>query len=178
MRSASLFIAIVVLSAAGCGCTSRPATSSGGATTPLALAKAAPPLRVVCLSVTQSYPQIEEPFSVPIAEAAERVLTALGLEVAAQGAVCDATLSMNLTLEALGENYTGLAGPGGFCYTGARVHAEMALAVAGQKPTTWSATREELPRTNVVLSYCPEEPIEAPFDELWPEVLVDGLAYF
>jgi len=64
-------------------------------------------IQTLCLEVEQSYPQIEEEFAEPIAEAVRHTLAGLGLQVVAVGTPCDATLTFTLTGTALGASYGG-----------------------------------------------------------------------
>ena len=64
-------------------------------------------LHTLCLEVEQSYPEIENKTPERIADAAQRVLSGLGLLVVAPGTPCDATLTVALTGEPLGAEYSG-----------------------------------------------------------------------
>ena len=127
-------------------------------------------VQILCLEVEQSYPEIEEEFSQPIAEVARRILVRLGLQVVAEGAPCDATLAIALTGRAL-----GLAYAPGYCYSGAEVSGEVTLTVPGCEPLT-TPVEGRVP-TPLYISSCPVEPGGAPFDRAWPEALLDGLGH-
>lgn len=132
-------------------------------------------VQVLCLVVEESYPQIEGEFSEGIAEAVERILSELGLQVMAEGEPCDATLTVTLTGEALGASYKHF---GSFdtsrCYTGAKVYGEMTLTSPGTAPLTVAA-RARKPTISGTIYECPGK-AQAPFYSVWPEAVLDGLA--
>jgi HEAT repeat protein len=128
-------------------------------------------LHTVCLEVEQSYPEIENKTPERIADAAQRVLSGLGLLVVAPGTPCDATLTVALTGKALGAEYSGGEK---YCYSGARMGGQMALALPERAPLTLPI-EGELP-SPFAISFCPEEPAHAPFAKAWSQALLGGLA--
>ncbi len=130
-------------------------------------------IQTICLTVEQSYPEIEEEVSQPIAETVQRILTALGLEVVAQGTPCDAILMFALTGEALGADYNVSGGGSQFCYTGAEVDGEMTLTMPGRSPLTVPISGREPPNPGVI-THCPYQ-VAAPFDRPWPRAVLNGL---
>jgi hypothetical protein len=135
-----------------------------------------PSIESLCLLVDQSFPQIPEGYALPTAEVISRVLSGMGIELLSSEASCDATLQIRLTFEAMTEFFTGLMGPSAYCYTMARVEGEMVLEIKSGRTKTVPIARQTQEHTNVVLSSCPSEPSEAPFEGLWADTLVDGLA--
>ena len=127
-------------------------------------------VHILCLEVEQSYPQIEEEFSQPIVEAAGRILARVGLQVVAEGAPCEATLTLTLIGRALGATYI----PGGYCYTGAEVSGQVTFTVPDRESLTMPVEGQVPTPDNV--SDCPGEPSGAPFGRVWPEAVLDGLA--
>lgn len=136
---------------------------------------AAQGLQSICLEVHQSYPDIEEEFSLPIAETLQRILAGPGVQVVAEGTPCDATFTVALTGEPVGASYGEPGGPSRFCYTGAKVDGEVTLTVPGRAPLTVPIGGEDLIATYVSITSCPSETL-APFDEVWPKAVFDGLA--
>jgi len=128
-------------------------------------------LHTLCLEVEQSYPEIEGKAPEPITEAARRVLAGIGLLVVAEGAPCDATLTVALTGEALGAEYSGGEK---YCYSGARVGGQMTLTLPERAPLTLPIEGEQ--RTPYVISVCPEKSADAPFAKAWSQALLGGLA--
>jgi len=133
-------------------------------------------VQTLCLEVQQSYPQIAEEFSLPIAGAVRDILAGMGLQVVPAGAACDATLTLVLTGTALGEHYTELftvGPPRDLCYTGAEVSGEMTIMVPGRAPLTLSISQRSPPISGTI-TWCPYER-EAPFGSVWPRAVLDGL---
>jgi len=128
-------------------------------------------VQTLCLEAEQSYPEIEEEFSLPIAETVQRILVGLGVQVVAEGTACDAALTIGLTGEPLGESYRNA--PRDPCYAGARVNGEMTLALPGRAPLTLAISGKE--PTPLIAYSCPTK-TEAPFDEAWASAALDGLA--
>jgi HEAT repeat protein len=128
-------------------------------------------LHTLCLEVEQSYPEIEDKTPERIAEATQRVLSGLGLLVVAQGTPCDATLTVALTGEPLGAEYSSGEK---YCYSGASIGGEMTLALPERAPLALPIAGEQPPP--MVISSCPEEPAYAPFAKAWSQALLGGLA--
>lgn len=126
-------------------------------------------VHTLCLEVEQSYPQIDEEFSMPIAEAAQRILAGVGLQVVDEGAPCDATLTVALIGRAQGAGYSG----GSTCYTGAEYSGGVTLTVPNREPLTVSVS-EYVPPSELTF-HCPN-PEGAPFRRTWSKALVDGLS--
>jgi len=127
-------------------------------------------LHTLCLEIEQSYPQIEGKTPEPIAEAARRILAGIGVLVVAQEAPCDVTMTVSLTGEALGAEYSGEK----YCYSGARVGGQMTLALADRAPLTLPIEGEQ--QTPFSISVCPEQAADAPFAKAWSQALLGGLA--
>ena len=152
---------------AGCGSASTPATP-----VPLQVKGwDSITVRTVCLEVEQSYPEIEHKSAEPIAEAVERILTGVGLQVVDEGDPCEATLTFVLTGEALGAKYTG----GIHCYSGAAFSGGASLTSPGRELVTLPISARHVPPVSI--SGCHGEPIDAPFERVWPEALLDGLGH-
>jgi len=140
-------------------------------------------VHTLCLEVEQSYPQIEKEFSQPIAEATQRILARLGLQVVAPGEACDATLSISLTGQALAANYRGgvwwakSLEAGGRFYTGAEVNGQMSLIFPGHEPLTLPISGMVPTPDRISGTYGPDTPAEAPFGYAWSKALLDGLAH-
>ncbi len=126
-------------------------------------------IQTLCLKVEQSYPEIEEEFSLPIAETVQRILAGPGLKVVAEGTPCDAALVVALTGEPIGANYSR----GGFCYTGAKFNGEMTLTMSERAPLTVPISGRK--STLSVTWGCPGE-AGAPFGRVLPGAVLDGLA--
>ncbi len=122
----------------------------------------------VCLKVEQSYPQIEDEFSQPIAETVQRVLKRIGVQVVDEGAPCDATLTFTVTLRARSAYYSGFR-----LYTGANATGLLELSGEG-RPTISVPVSDRFapPKTAIVLH---ENPRDAPFRSVWASALHDGL---
>jgi hypothetical protein len=170
-----LVIAVAALAGAAfaCGIAPTPTATPPPTLTPLPVQ--APgweevTVHVLCLEVEQSYPEIEGKNPEPIAEAAQRILAGVGLQMAAEGASCDATLRFALTGVALGAQYFG----GGYCYSGAEMNGDMTLAVSDRTPLTLSVTGRY--PTPTLVHYCPPRPADAPFGRALATALLDGLA--
>lgn len=127
-------------------------------------------VHALCLVVEQSYPEIEGKAPEPIADTAQRILARVGVQIVGEGTPCDATLTVTLSGWALGATYM----PAGYCYSGAKVEGEVHLAVPGREPFTLPISASNpLPDT---IWGCDREPIDASFDLVWPDALLDGLA--
>jgi len=127
-------------------------------------------LHTLCLEVEQSYPGIEGKTPESIAEAAQRVLAGIGLLTVAAGAPCDATVTVALTGEALGAEYSS----GEYCYSGASVDGQTTLALPERAPLALPVEGEQ--QTPFSISVCPEQAADAPFAKAWSRALLGGLA--
>jgi hypothetical protein len=182
----SLVAMIIVAGASACGAepmaTLAPTPTALPTPTPTAVPTPTPtPLPVqppgweevtvhtLCLEVEQSYPEGKGPE--PIAEAAGRILARVGLQVVDEEALCDATLTIILTGEALGAYYTDA----GSCYTGAEVSGQVSLTAPDRPPLTLPISGRYPTPFSVI--GCPPQPSGAPFGKAWPEALLDGLAH-
>ena len=126
----------------------------------------------ICLEVRQSYPDIEEAFSQPIAQTIQLVLERLGLQVVDVGAACDATLAFDLTARPDGTSYFGA--PASRCYTGAKVSGELALTPSRGAVLTLPVSGKK-PLKQSMISKCPSK-AEAPFATAWSRAVLDRLA--
>lgn len=83
----------------------------------------------VCLSVNQSYPQLDQPKEYPLAEVMGDVLEEAGIEAYIQHGPCDVEVSMDFEFTALSEDYSvkenqfTFAGEIAECFTGTEYHA-------------------------------------------------------
>lgn len=127
-------------------------------------------MQSVCLVVEQSYPQVDEEFSLPIAEACQRMLRGIGIVVAERGDPCDATLTVALTGQALGAAYSG----GRHCYTGAEVSGQVTIDASGYVPLVVPVSGKSPP--SKVTASCPSSPNRAPFFNAWSVAVIEGLA--
>ena len=123
----------------------------------------------LCLKVEQSYPQIEDEFTEPIAEAVQQFLRRIRVQVVDEGEPCDATLTFTVTSQAKGANYI----PGGFLYTGAEATGRLELAGEGEPTLSLPLSRSYPPPSSV--TYSPRTPQDAPFGAAWRPALLDGL---
>jgi hypothetical protein len=176
-KAVLLFVVVVVLAGGGSGCGSRPspAPASPPAPTVTPLSLRAPgweevTVHTLYLEVEQSYPDIPDKEPEPIAEAAQRILSTLGISVVADGDPCDATLTLTVAGRALGAEYI----VGGTCYSGADVEGQAALTVPGRPPLTASLAGRQ--GTPFKIEHCPKEPASAPFEVAWMEALLGGLS--
>jgi hypothetical protein len=127
-------------------------------------------VRTIQLVVEQSYPEIQGKSAEPIAETCGRILMEAGLQVVDETAVhYDATLTITLTGEALGTNYT----MGRYCYSGAKVKGQAVLSAPTSEPFEILVSEEDpCPYT---ISHCPG-PLEAPFEKVWSRAILNALA--
>jgi hypothetical protein len=96
----------------------------------------------------------------------------MGIAVEADESLCDATLTIALTCEALKEEYSG----GRTCYTGAQAQGQVLLTGPSGATSTVPVNGSQNPP--FFTSRCPEAPADAPFAEAWSPALLDGLAHF
>jgi hypothetical protein len=132
-------------------------------------------VHTLCLQVEQFYPQIKDPsFSQPIEETVQSILTDLGLHVVAEGTSCEATLTLTIIGKALGASYM----TAGTCYTGAEIDGAVVLTIQGREPLsqTISAMRPTSEFVQESSASCSGAHY-APFGSVWPEAVLDGLAY-
>jgi hypothetical protein len=167
-------LVVLVSGALACGALPTPGPTPTPAPTPTPLPVQAPgwgevTVHALCLEVEQSYPEIEGKNLEPIAEAAQRILAKVGLQVMTGGSPCDATLTLTLTGQALGEEYIA-----GYCYSGAEVNGVMLLDASGREPLTLPIAGKRNPP--FFIRGCPTE-LEAPFAQAWSEALLQGLAH-
>jgi hypothetical protein len=132
----------------------------------------APLIETLCLQIDQSYPEIEEDFSLPIQEAAEEILSEMGLTVMETGGACDATLDIDF----VGEAYWVTFENTGRCYNGAEVTGRATLALSGEE-SEWHSIRGVNP-IPLLSFYCQQTPAHAPWDRAWAGALLDGLVAF
>jgi HEAT repeat protein len=117
------------------------------------------------LVVQQSYPQLEEDFSLPIADICQRTLERVGFEVVDETATqYDATLFVTVTGQALSASYL----PGGTMYTGAELEGNLSLSVPRAEPYERPLSAQVSPPASVSYSAGakPTEPRQAPFGEV------------
>jgi hypothetical protein len=147
-------------------------------------ASEAPPLEVpewgkvtvktVCLEIRQSYPQIEERFSLPLLKPAEKILEDIGIQVASESVPCDAELTFDVTARAVGETYMA----GIFRYTGAEIEGRVRISAAGRTPVIRTFRHSLAPPVQIS---CPgrdcdaRDKRQAPFRRAFYRPLVDLL---
>ncbi len=145
------------------------------ATTPLPTIAATAEVRSVCLTVEQSYRDVDGRLAdQPIAATAADILRHLGLEVVlGREAGCDADVHISIVLRPLSAKYGQVPGAGGrTCYSGAEVGGEATLVVGGRGPLTQPFEYRMEPPS--VVTKC-RSAAEAPFDRLWSQPLVSLL---
>lgn len=121
----------------------------------------------LCLEQELAFPG---DMSAKIADAIEHILNGLGIELMSGQGPCDATLTVAMTGEALGANYTS----GGYCYSGADISGKMTLSAEGRESVTFPLNRTMHPPMTIEAAKCRTEPRAAPFWILsWP--VLDGL---
>jgi len=108
----------------------------------------------------------------PMVAVVERLAGRIGIRVTTTGD-CDATLTVTLTFTPLDKYYVGLGGPGGNCYTGAKVDGSLKLQAPGKTPVNIAVSGEKKPATGTIGS-CPTAS-KAPFLSVWPRALVRAL---
>lgn len=108
----------------------------------------------------------------PMVEVVQRLTDRSGVRVASTGE-CDATLTVSLTFTPLGQNYIGILGPGGYCYTGASVAGSLKLVAPGKTSVNVPVSGQQKP-TSGTIHTCPGKS-QAPFDSVWPRPLVKAL---
>ena len=126
-------------------------------------------VQTICLNVEQSYPEIEEEFSLPIDEFIHKLLEEFGFHIVKEGDSCEATLRVDITGYSLGAPYI----PGGYCYSGAEVDGQILLTIPEYEQITFPISAKSSPPS--LIYSCPEKPSNAPFESVWPEALFNGL---
>ncbi len=107
-----------------------------------------------------------------IAETVEQLLQGIGVQVVGEDDPYDATLTVWMRLTARGANYRGLHG-GGYFYTGAVASGRMRLATQDGHIFTVSSVRSLAPSPSTTSTS--RRPHQAPFDRVWPHVVLDHL---
>lgn len=134
----------------------------------------------LCLKIEQSYPTIEKESSLPIEyieeinESIYDLIEKLGFQIVTEDYPCEAALTITLTSYPLGGFYF----PAVYFYTGAKVEGQIILTLPEQEQITVPISAE-YPRTSmldIIASYFPDEPSQAPFYHVGPEALLNGLA--
>ncbi|MFH0750693.1 MAG: hypothetical protein V2B17_02545 [Chloroflexota bacterium] len=152
------------------------AAPAPSATTPLPTIAATAGVGSVCLTVEQSYEDVDGRLAdQPIAATAADILRPLGLEVVlGREAGCDAELHINIVLRPLSARYgqDPLAGGGRTCYSGAELVGEATLVVGARDPLTQPFEGKVVPPG--VVTKC-QSAAEAPFDRPWSRPLVSLL---
>jgi HEAT repeat protein len=122
----------------------------------------------LCLRTELAFPgEVED----EIIDCVRGIVAGLGLEILADEGVCDATLSVELTGEALGAPYIGKP----YCWSGAAVAGEIVLSDHGGEPVVFPVEERKEPPGSIPSWGCAERASDAPFDELWPAALFGGL---
>ncbi len=131
-------------------------------------------LSALCLEVEQSYPQVEDKnFEQPVRASMLKMLAALGAQVLPEDVQdCPVTLTVTIKGSAQSANYESV----GTCYTGATISGSLMLTAAGMPAAraTISGKRATSQFTSQSSSAC-VGPQGAPFSDVWPTALVDGM---
>jgi hypothetical protein len=154
-RVALVISGLLILASTACGETTPPVEGYADISA----------LRVV---VEQIYPQIEQPYSQPITGTVVNILQELGHMVLDDIDEADATLTITLT--GTGERVTYGSSR---CYTKAVYEGQLTLTAPGRAPLEVPLEGSYIP---IVARSCPLHPISAPFDNAWPEIVLDGLS--
>jgi len=128
-------------------------------------------VRAICLEVDQSYPGIEGKTPEPIAESVEAILAQMGMRVVSTGQTCDATLTLDLTLEALGGTYSGDLR----CYNGSSVIGEMVFSMQGQ-PSLIVQVSGQRPAPKAILKGDCRSALTTEFNRSWVKAVLDAMA--
>jgi hypothetical protein len=126
-------------------------------------------VQVICLNVNQDLP-LE-----PISRSISRILTGLDLQVVEVETACDATLNLDLTIQALGAFYAHEGSSGSsYCYTGSEIHGQMTLITPGDELWELPIAVYRKPASGRIFT-CPKSD-EVNFNAIWPEPVLAGLA--
>lgn len=126
-----------------------------------------------CLEVEQVYENVEkEGFSQSIRPVLEKVLPALGISVLPEGSQdCPVRVFVSINGKAISAQYTG-----GTCYTGATISGRLTLSTADMPDINVSFKgKRETSQMVLQNSAACDGPHGAPFSDVWPTALVDGL---
>jgi len=124
-------------------------------------------LRTICISVEQSYPQIEEGFIQSIEETISRILGNIGVNTCEQGMPCDASLNIDLVIEAIEDEYIVY----GKCFAEAKAEGQMTLSIPDHEPINMPIQGYKI---SYAIRYCPKNPSDAPLAKAWIQALLSG----
>lgn len=131
-------------------------------------------LSALCLEVEQSYPQVENKnFEQPVRASLLKMLAALSVQVLPEDTQdCPVTLTVNIKGSAQSANYESV----GTCYTGATISGSLKLVAPGMPAAsaTINGKRDTSQFVPSASSAC-SGPQGAPFYDVWPTALVDGM---
>jgi HEAT repeat protein len=150
----------------------------------------------LCLDVREYYTNVTGGFTLSLASYIAQELGLLGMEVVQVGEACDATLTFNWTMAAVGGVYVsgyGTSQTRTTCYTGADVRGDVRLVADSRAYTAYFHESKATPdfispalgtvaeseggflSSDLFAGSCPEEPAGAPFPVLWPEAMQEQL---
>jgi hypothetical protein len=129
-------------------------------------------IQSVCLVVNQTFPQLGQNHLEKIDETIGMILTFFSVSILSEDEDCDAILRFDLTLTAIGQEYSG---SDRMCFTGVQAQGQAELLLPGKTPNTKNLEFIEPPE--MVVSVCPRES-EADFRLVWQPAVVEGLTYF
>jgi len=145
--------------------TAAPTTTVSPTTPPFSFEE----IETIRLVVEQSYPQIEEEFSLPFADGYKQILESVGfIAVDEKATRYDATLLVEVTGEALGANYSGR-----YLYTGACIECSFSLSAPNAETITRRFGIEESCPFVYTSTPLPEMPSDAPFESLYDVLKLD-----
>jgi hypothetical protein len=130
----------------------------------------------LCLTVQQTYPAIEEDFSLPLEAKVGKFLTHMGTTIRPLGEPCEATLTVRFTGKAKEGGFTTGTGVAMNCVAQADYEIEMDLLLAGAGGRRTSQSTSRFTCRLIQESDCSRDPREAPFDQAWQEGVLTGLA--
>jgi hypothetical protein len=129
-------------------------------------------IAAVCLEVQQTYTNVEGEFSLPLEPIVIRLLQQVNIQAVRPGSLCDASLTIQVTAEALGATYNDI----GRCYSGTSVNSRATLVAEGYNPLkTAPYSVYEAPWFLIFSNDCQKEPSDAPFDESATATLLGNL---
>jgi HEAT repeat protein len=117
---------------------------------------------------------MQEEHTRAISDTVWRVLDGLHLRLAETREDADAVLTVRLG----GVGLSGTYLLGTRCYSGAWVNGEISLKRAGRATDVFPVHGRTEPPEVIDVTECAKKPEQAPFEAVWPEALVHGLARF
>lgn len=168
-------LAILIMGILACGQGSTPTLVPTQGPTPTPFPLRAPgwtdfTVHTVCVNVDQTFVNAEDKEPEPIEEGILQILAGVGVQVVDDTGPCDADLSVVLSLEGVGADYTMK----GHCYAGSHVRGEIHLSAPDRSPLTLNISGSV--HNPLRIDICPSKPSSAPFRNAWREALIIGLA--